>query len=318
MALEHRGINRLGYVRLAVEDLELARRFALDTLGMLEHTPRSPEPDRDRVYLRCWHEAQAYSYILERGAPRLVEIGFQVRDEDELEAVADRIRAAGVAVTEHPEFEPLADIAESVTFTVPAGPVLRLFDEQDLPGYSVGGSGPDWNVPRRLRATPAPMFLTHVGITTPDPEAAIAFLIEILEFGVSELITDDEGTRTLSALLFRTNNGQDLALFPGEAVRLHHVAFAKEDETDILRDGTLLRQEGVRMDLFGPTRQSYGRTFSLHFFDPCGIRLELCSGGRFSELHPQFQPVRWTESNLDKALAFYDTVENKEFLTPSL
>jgi catechol 2,3-dioxygenase len=56
----------------------------------------------------------------------------------------------------------------------------------------------------------------------------------------------------------------------------------------------------------------------VHFHDPCGIRYELCAGGRFSELHPQFQPVRWTESNLPKALAFYDNVENKEFLTPSL
>jgi catechol 2,3-dioxygenase len=157
-----------------------------------------------------------------------------------------------------------------------------------------------------------------VGVTSPDPEATITFLVDVLGFGISELLTTDDRQRTLSALLFRTNNGQDIAVYPGIDPRLHHVAFAKEDEVDILRDATWLRQDGVQLDLYGPTRQSYGRTFSVHFHDPCGIRYELCAGGRFSELHPQFQPVRWTEANLGKALAFYDNVENKEFFTPSL
>lgn len=318
MTLKHTGIHRLGYVRLAMEDLDTARRFALETLGMIEHLPGNGDPDPDRVYLRCWHEAQAYSYILERGMPRLIEIGFQVRDANDLEAATARVRQAEVAVTDEPGDAVLADLGPSISFVAPAGPTLRLFAEQVVPGYAVGAKAPHWNVPRELRATPAPLYLTHVGVTTPDPELVIGFLTQVLDFGVSERITTDDATRVLSALLFRTNNGQDLALFPGESVRLHHVAFAKEDEVDVLRDGSLLREDGVRLDLFGPTRQSYGRTFSLHFFDPCGVRLELCAGGRFSELHPGFQPVTWTESNLARALAFYDDVENKEFLVPSL
>jgi catechol 2,3-dioxygenase len=83
VSLQHRGIHRLGYVRLAVEDLDAARRFAVDTLGLIEYDadPSSQEHSGpERVYLRCWHEAHAYSYVLERGAPRLVEIGFGVRD----------------------------------------------------------------------------------------------------------------------------------------------------------------------------------------------------------------------------------------------
>ena len=59
MSLQHRGIHRLGYVRLAVEDLDAARRFALDTLGMIEYdaghaSPPAPEArsSQERVYLR--------------------------------------------------------------------------------------------------------------------------------------------------------------------------------------------------------------------------------------------------------------------------
>jgi catechol 2,3-dioxygenase len=74
----------------------------------------------------------------------------------------------------------------------------------------------------------------------------------------------------------------------------------------------------VNIDIYGPTRQSYGKTFSLHFHDPFGIRLELCSGGRITEVHPQFQSVRWTESQLGKALSYFDRDLRTEFLQPSL
>lgn len=314
MALRHRGIHRLGYVRLAVGDFDAALGFATDTLGLV------PDGDRgaDRALLRCWREAQAYTYVLERGTPGLVEIGFQVVDDADLTEAAGRVRAASVEVTESAANDPLPDLGRSIAFTVPAGPVVRLFADQVTPGYPVGMKAVDWNVPKAIRGTQAVERLAHVAVTSPDPQAAIDFLTSVLDFGVSEMITTDDGAQTLSALLFRTTEGQDLAIFPGAERRLHHVAFAKEDEVDILRDGTWLRQDGVKIDAYGPTRQSYGRTFSLYFYDAVGIRYELCSGGRFSELHPDYRPVRWTESNLDRALSFYDDIENKEFLTPSL
>ena len=315
MSIRHSGIHRLGYVRLAVPDLDTALDFALDTVGLLPHVNGGP----DRAMLRCWHEAQSFTYVLERGSPGLIEIGFQVRGETDLEAAAARCRAAGAEVTESPAGDPLPDLGPTIRFQVPEGPAIRLFAHQETPGYAVAGNGGvDWNVPRRLRGTQAPLYLTHVGVTSPSPQSVIDFLTGVLDFGISELMTTDDGSETLSALLFRTNNGQDIAVYPGTEPRLHHVAFAKEDEIDILRDATWLRQDGVRLDSYGPTRQSYGRTFSLHFWDPCGIRYEMCAGGRFSELHPGFKPVRWTESNLDKALTFYDSLDAKEFVTPSL
>jgi catechol 2,3-dioxygenase len=314
MTIRHRGIRRLGFVRLAVDDLDTALNFAQNVIGLLPHIAGGS----DRAMLRCWHEAQAYSYILERGAPGLIEIGLQVRDDDDLNKAAARVQAAEVDVAEAPA-ERLPGLGRSIAFTVPDGPRLRLYADQDTPGFvTAGNGGVDWNVPRSLRGTQAPLYLTHVGVTSHNPQAVIDFLTDTLDFGVSELITTDDGTHTLSALLFRTNHGQDIAIYPGTESRLHHVAFAKEDETDILRDTTWLRQENVRIDMYGPTRQSYGRTFSVHFWDPCGIRYEMCAGGRFSELHRDYRPVRWTESHLDRALSFYDSIENKEFLDPSL
>ncbi|WP_372696407.1 VOC family protein, partial [Immundisolibacter sp.] len=238
----------------------------------------------------------------------------------DLETLEAAVNAAGVAVTRAPAGA-LTGMGESITFAIPGGPVLRLFAELPQIGYMTGFDSPDWVTPRALRGTPAPFFLNHAGITVSDPQAAVDFLTGVLGFVVSERIDSDDGARLLSALLFRMSKeagGQELALFPGPAGRLHHIAFTKEDPNDILIDGQYLREAGVNIDIYGPTRQSYGKTFSLHFHDPFGIRLELCSGGRITEVHPQFQPVRWTESQLGKALSYFDRDLRAEFLQPSL
>ncbi|MGX1163572.1 catechol 2,3-dioxygenase [Arthrobacter sp. SLBN-100] len=318
MTLKHRGILRLGYVRLAVDDLDAARAFARDDLGLVEHRTGIDPDGVERSYLRTWREGYAFSYVLERGTPGLVEIGLQVREQDDLHEAADRVEQTGVTVDWAGQDKVLLDLGASISFTVPAGPQLRLYSEALVTGPVVGYNSPHWNVPKQLRATSAPMNLGHVGFTTPDTEAVVNFLTVVLDFGVSELITTDDGEQTLSALLFRSNYGQDLAIFPGSEPRLHHVAFLQYDDATILRDVTWMREAGAEIDLWGPTRQSYGRTMSVHFKDPCGIRYELFAGGRFSELHPAFQPVRWTESNLDKALSFYDSIDNPDFLKPCL
>jgi catechol 2,3-dioxygenase len=98
MALKHRGIHRLGYVRLALADARLKRAedFYCGQFGLLE-SRRGP----GRLYLRCWHEPFACSLVLEEAAEnRLVEIGFQVRDAADLERLAAAIEAAGGRVDE--------------------------------------------------------------------------------------------------------------------------------------------------------------------------------------------------------------------------
>jgi catechol 2,3-dioxygenase len=318
MALKHQGIHRLGYVRLALADPRLlrARAFYCEQFGLLE-SRRGP----GRLYLRCWHEPFAYSLVLDEAADnRLVEIGFQVRDAADLARLAAAITAAGVAVEQAAAEAALEGLGESIAFAVPGGPRLRLYADMAQPGYVTGYDSPDWVTPRALRGTPAPFFLNHAGVCVRDPQAAVEFLTGVLGFVVSERIEAADG-RLLSALLFRMSKevgGQELALFPGPAGALHHIAFTREDPNDILIAGMYLREAGVDIDRYGPTRQSYGKTFSLHCLDPFGVRLELCAGGRVTEVHSEFQPVVWDEAELGKALSWYDRDLHEGFLEPSL
>ncbi|ENO79128.1 VOC family protein [Thauera sp. 63] len=316
MTLKHTGITRLGYVRVAVpaEGFDRARDFYRDTLGLLETGAAN-----GAVQLRCWHEPYAYSMLLEKGArSMLVEVGFQVRDAADLERLSARVEAAGVAVARAGAGEAGPGLSESIAFVVPNGPRVRLFHYMQQPGYIAGHQSPDWVAPRAVRGTPAPMFLNHVAFTSDAPAATVRFLTEVLGFFVSEKIVSENGENLLSALLFRMSKnvgGQELAIFPGERGRLHHIAFTKEDASDILVDGQYLRQDGVALELTGPTRQPYGNTFSLHFRDPHNLRLELCSGGRMTEAHPEFEPVVWTESNAARAWAYYDDLPGFDFLS---
>lgn len=319
MALKHKGILRLGYARLGLNDsrLLISRAFYRENIGMLESLV---EPHR--VYLRCWHESFQHSLVLEEAEHNhLMEIGFQVRDQDDLVQFTQKLEDLGIKVDQHAKDEPLRGLGKSISFPIPGGPLMRLYVDMHQTGYVTGYEAPDWVVPKELRGTQAPYFLNHIGLTVPDPAATVDFLTEILGFVVSEKIVKDDSGETLSALLFRMSKdvgGQELAIFPGAAGKLHHIAFTKEDANDILVSGLYLRQDGVEIDIYGPTRQSYGKTFSLHFFDPLGIRLELCSGGRLTEVHPEFQPVIWHESQIKKAFSYYDKDFNEDFLRPTL
>jgi len=319
MSLKHSGINRLAYVRYSLDDpkLEKTRIFYKEKLGLMETSST-----QSSLQLRCWHEPYAFTTMIESSSsPRLTEIGFQVRDSKDLVDLKLKIESAGVLIRSE-EDGVVNGVGESIVFTVPHGPQLRLFYAMKQLGYPTGHVSPDWVTPKSIRGTPAPMFLNHVAVTSDNPQATVDFLTIILDFFISEkIITDDSGKLT-SALLFRMSKnvgGQEISIFPGPAGKLHHVAYTKDDASDILLDGQYLRNDGVNIEIMGPTRQLYGNTFSLHFRDDFGVRLELCSGGRMTDPHPEFKPVTWTESQATRALSFYDD-ENMEtnFLSHSL
>jgi catechol 2,3-dioxygenase len=314
------GILRLGYVRvsLGAADLAVAQRFYCDTVGLV----CEPRSSSERCWFRCWHEAQPYSFVVETGgAARLIEVGFELATKDDLARLEKRICAEGGSAMRSSSEPALPGMGESLICGIPGGFTIRLYAPYGEPGaYIVGHRSPHWVTPRQLRATPAPLFLNHVAINVPDPADAAGFLARALGFVVSERVESTDGT-LLSALLFRMSRdagGQEIALFKAAKTGLHHIAFTKEDCNDILLDGQYLAEANVRIDPLGPTRQPYGKTFSLYFYDPFGLRFELCSGGRITEAHPEFEPVVWSEAMFHRALSLYDEQIPQGFFDASL
>src|SRR3989338_5373530 len=77
-------ITRAAHAEFRVTDLEKARAFYVDALGMVEIAS-----DREHVYLGGYEERDKYSLILRKAeSPGVGHIAFRVAEEDDLEKIA--------------------------------------------------------------------------------------------------------------------------------------------------------------------------------------------------------------------------------------
>ena len=85
--------------------------------------------------------------------------------------------------------------------------------------------------------------------------------------------------------------------------RLHHVTYATDQREDILRAADIFLQNGVHIET-GPHKHAIQGTFFLYVWEPAGNRVELANAGARLILAPDWQPVKWTESDRKKGQAW--------------
>ena len=86
-------VTQLGYLGLSVSDVDAWERFATETLGLQVN---GREAD-GALFLRM--DEYHHRFILHpTGEDDVAYIGWEVADEQALQAIADRLRGAGVAV----------------------------------------------------------------------------------------------------------------------------------------------------------------------------------------------------------------------------
>lgn len=111
----------LRHVALRVRDLEAVERFYVDVLGMTVEW----RPDSDNVYLTSGADNLALhrvDEVAEKGA--LDHIGFVVRRPEDVDAWAERLRAAGFPPAAGPKTH--RDGARSLYVRDPAGHVVQI------------------------------------------------------------------------------------------------------------------------------------------------------------------------------------------------
>ena len=69
---------------------------------------------------------------------------------------------------------------------------------------------------------------------------------------------------------------------------------------------------GVHIET-NPTRHGVSRGQCLYFFDPCGNRNEMFTGGYWVD--PDFEPITWTEEEMGRAIFYYHREVNERFFT---
>ena len=298
-------ILRLSHVEIRVPDLELATAYYTEVVGMYE-TAREP----DRVFLKCWDEHQHHSLIL-TFAPTygLSHMGWKVESAEDLDDYAARLADLGVDTARFGADEIGPGHGGAIRFTLPSGHVMELVHGMEQVGNMLPNTNPP---PKPLGLVGfAPPRLDHIFLTCEDVGLNTRFLVDVLGFHLTEQVVGDDGFQ-VATWLEVSHSSHDIALVTGQDRGLHHFAWWVDDWNEIRNVADVLAYHGVRIET-NPTRHGATRGHCVYFFDPAGHRNEAFTGGYWVD--PDEPAVTWTESEMGRAIFYYDGVVNQRFLT---
>lgn len=276
-------ILRVAHAEFRVTDLEAARAFYVDALGLLEI-----DRDRDHLYLGCLEERDRYSLILRRApSPGVGHFAFRVSSAADLEALEQLYHGYGCPTR----------WIEADTLEPGQGRALRVQDPSGLPVEFVHTLAQrEWLRQRfDLFRGGHVMRIDHFNVQVPNVQTAYEWWHDRLGFYCSEYTIDnDESQRLWAVWLHRKQNVHDIALMNGIGPRLHHVGLWTQDTHSILRVCDVLAAMGLVQAIErGPGRHGLSNAFFLYLRDSDGNRVELYTNDYLIP-DPDFEPVRWT------------------------
>jgi catechol-2,3-dioxygenase len=238
-------ISEMGFITMQTTRLDESVLVARDILGL-----RETRRVGNASYLAAGDFHHEIVYV-ESDKDAIDHISLAARDSDALAEVRRRVKDAGYAIVSD---EPLElGVEQAVSFVGPEGFIFEVY---------VG-------LAREARTTPnyGPDRYGHVNLHPVDLERMKDFLVEILDFRVSDQI----GT---SAYFLRCNTDHHgIALIGGRGT-LHHHAWQTQSIAELGKLGDRLNVSGYRL-LWGPVRHGAGNNLAAYFREPSGAVIEL-------------------------------------------
>jgi 2,3-dihydroxybiphenyl 1,2-dioxygenase len=263
-------IEALGYLGLEVSDVAAWRAFATDVLGV-----QLVDREDGSVDLRM--DSHAVRIRLHEG-PRddLAYAGWEVRDENALDALAARLHDAGIAV-ERPGEAVAADrrVASLIRFADPEGTAHEAFYGPVLLTNRpfVSPLGVTFNTGRQ--------GLGHIVLSCRDKPVMMAFFLETLGFRLSDNVnTEVVPGRPLSISFLRCNGRHhSLALAPLPIPKkIVHLMLEVDAVDDVGRALYRCLDRAIHLT-FTLGRHSNDNMLSFYPLTPSGFDLEYGWGG---------------------------------------
>ncbi|MDQ1570083.1 MAG: catechol 2,3-dioxygenase [Actinomycetota bacterium] len=254
-------ILRCAYMDIVVTDLAASREFYVDILGLVV-----TEESETEIYLRPFEEFIHHNLVLRRGPIAAVAaLSYRVRSPRDVDLAEAYYKELGCR-TERRSNGFAKGVGDSVRVEDPLGFPYEFF-------YSVEHvERLAWHY--ELYGAGALVRLDHFNQVTPDVPRGRGYL-EDLGFRVTEDIQDSDGV-TYAAWLRRKDTVHDTALTGGDGPRMHHIAFATHEKTNILyicdKLGALRKSDLIER---GPGRHGVSNAFYLYLRDPDGHRVEI-------------------------------------------
>lgn len=301
-------VSRIGYVSLFVTDLEAARRHYVEVVG-LRQTARD---DLGRLYLQAADNQDHHCLILAAARHAGIDhVAFKVGEVENLAEAQAAVQARGMAVREVPAGDVLGSGA-AIAFTLPSGQEMRLLHHLDKIGYATGMRNPN-PAPPHGKPGARTTHLDHLLLAGERPADTAQFLIEVLDFNLSEQVVDPAGN-VVAAFTTCSHTMHDLAIASGPNGRLHHIAFGVESRSDVINAVDIMKEAGTTLMEYGPTRHGVSGVTTIYFFDPAGNRNEVYNGayqaGGVPGLIP---PIVWQAQEFPRGAFYYESVVPESF-----
>lgn len=278
-------ILRLGYVEFQVTDLERARAFYVDSIGLYESAR-----DDSHIYLRATEDREHHSLILRKAErPGVGHFAFRVSSEQDLDALEARHRALGCPTRWFAAGERYAQ-----------GRTLLV---QDPLGFGVGYYAAmqpvEWLLQKfHLHRHGVPTRLDHINVLTPDARQGTDWYANELGFRVAELTESDAPEyRIWASWMHRKATVHDIAVMTGNGPVAHHVGFSALEPMGVIRACDALAGAGYADCIErGPARHGISNALFVYVRDPDGNRFELYTGD-YLTTDRDAEPVRWNLDN---------------------
>jgi catechol 2,3-dioxygenase len=259
MAVDVSPVLRLENLALRVGDLEENLAWYRDVVGLREVTRTDA-----KVYLAVGAKP-TWDVSLVAGGTGLEYFSIAVNDTEALAAIADRLHAGDVEVSEVDAPDP--QISDAIEFALPGGQRVRVVVPEERLTYTVATDV-------RFGAVFAPKELHHVNLAVTDLPALEDFLVTHLDMAISDHVHWEPGGPLGLGFWRFGENHHDIAAVSTFGDGLHHFAFVVSGVGDLVAMADRLAACGFRNVENGIGRHGAGNNLFLYTRDPTGNIVE--------------------------------------------
>lgn len=265
-----REIQQLGYMGFEVSDLGAWEQFATGILGMT-----LGRRQKDGGFSLRIDDYKQRFFVTPGLADDLAYVGLEVAGPAEMQAVADRVRAAGVAVTPASDTEAVArDVAGYVWFKEPGGVRFEVY----YGGQKTAEPLSTKVVEKGFKT--GDLGLGHFVLRANDLEETLKFVLDVLGFRLSDRIICDIGGYKVN-IAFTHCNPRHHSLAVGERLpkHIHHFMLEVNEIDDVGKCWDRVVNAGLTVwNAIG--RHPNDRMLSFYAETPSKFQFEFGWGGR--------------------------------------
>ena len=292
-------VAHLAHVELFTNKPEASLAFFVDILGLTESGRGGGS-----VYLRAWDDYEFHTLKLTASTTTGVgHVGYRTSSEQALLRRVDVIEAMGAGIG---WVDGDLGHGRAYRFRDPDDHIFELYFETTKYAAPEAERPALKNQAQRNHGRGcAVRRLDHLNLLAQDVALIRDFLPRALGSRITEEIVLDTGA--VAGCWFTVNNkSYDIAYTRDTTAargRFHHLTYAADQREHILQAADIFLEHGVYIET-GPHKHAVQQTFFLYVYEPAGNRIEIANAGARLILDPDWETIRWTETERKKGQAW--------------